>query len=422
VEELAASLDAIGGFESRPLIAVAISGGPDSLALMLLADRWARQRGGVAWGVHVDHGLRPESSREAAVVSGWLQAENIPHAVLRWTGVKPASGIQEAARNARYRLLAEWCRAQGCLHLLTAHHRDDQVETYLMRRRARSGSDGLAGMAQIREIDGCRLLRPLLAVPKARLAAFLVAECRPFLSDPSNTNPVFERARWRLSGCRADTGMVEASVEISDFGRGRVERERGLDRLLAASVTLHAAGFAIIDPALFGEADPDTVERLFGRVAGCVGGAPYPARRERLARLCDGLRTAAASARTLGGCRFVPWRGRILVLRELAAANRPMLLPTTNAALWDRRFVAAPGVVARGDLILGYLGADAPAVEKRDGNLPRLVHPVLPALRDPHGRLVAVPHLGFWRCAAAGLPRLSFRPVNPLSAAGFTVV
>src|SRR5271154_2169217 len=103
LDELATKLDALGGFEARPQVAVAVSGGPDSLALILLAERWARQRGGQAWALTVDHGLRPESAEEARTVAGWLANSAIPHDILVWTGDKPTSGIQEAAREARYR-------------------------------------------------------------------------------------------------------------------------------------------------------------------------------------------------------------------------------------------------------------------------------------------------------------------------------
>ncbi len=197
--QFAANLAAIGGFEAQPLIAVAVSGGPDSMALMLLADRWARARGGRAWGLTVDHGLRPESADEARIVGSWLGARAIPHDILLWVGPKPISGIQEAAREARYRLLAAWCRRRFCLHLLAAHHLEDQIETHLIRRSAGSGVDGLAGMSAVRELRGCRLVRPLLAVPRERLAALLASEGQPFLRDPSNLDPVFERARLRLA-------------------------------------------------------------------------------------------------------------------------------------------------------------------------------------------------------------------------------
>jgi tRNA(Ile)-lysidine synthase len=111
--ELDAALAAIGGFETRPLIAVAVSGGPDSLALTILADRWAREHGGELIALTVDHRLRRESAEEAQTVGSWLVARGIAHHVLVWTDPKPVTGIQEAARAARYRLLAAR-REQGC--------------------------------------------------------------------------------------------------------------------------------------------------------------------------------------------------------------------------------------------------------------------------------------------------------------------
>jgi len=419
VAELAALLEAIGSFEARPLIAVAVSGGPDSLALILLADRWARQRDGEAWALTVDHGLRPESAEEARTVAGWLAGRGISHETLVWAGTKPLSGFQEAAREARYRLLAQWCRAHGVLHLLTAHHREDQGETYLIRRRAGSGIDGLAGMSAVRELAGCRLVRPLLSVPRARLLALLAQESQPFLSDPSNLNPAFERARLRAAATPVDDNLAE----IWAYGRRRVEREAGLDQVLANAVSLHPAGFAAMDLPVLLDLPEDPAERLLGRVAACVGAARYPARRERLARLRAGLAARPDRARTLGGCRFVPWRGRLLVLRELAAASAPVRLEPGATLVWDRRFaVDLPAAAPRG-FWFGYLGQSGGGVatEERTGDLPRLIHPVLPAFWDEAG-LAAVPHLAYQRAGLAVLPGIFFRAASPLTLAGFTVV
>ncbi len=426
--ELAVSLAAIGGFETRPAVAVAVSGGPDSLALIVLADRWARQRGGQAWALTVDHGLRPESAEEARIVAGWLDARAIPHEILPWAGDKPASGIQEAAREARYRLLAGWCGRHGVLHLLTAHQREDQVETHLIRRRAGSGIDGLAGMSAVRELTGCRLIRPLLSVPRARLLALLAQEGQPFLRDPSNLNPTFERTRLRAAADAAGGALLDAATaELRACGHQRIERECVLDGLIARSAALHPAGFAALDPAAVAMADAESAERLLGRVAACVGGAHYPARRARLARLRTGLAAQPGRARTLGGCRFVPWRGHVLVLREPDAASAPVWLEPGACLVWDRRFAVELTPMATSGFTLGYLGGRAAAAVPRRAMdcerraLPRLLFPVLPALWDEEG-LAAVPHLFYRRGGVGALPGLCFRPANPLTRASFTVV
>jgi len=421
---LDAALTAIGGFEPRPLIAVAVSGGPDSMALALLAGRWARERAGEAWALIVDHGLRPESAAEAQTVAAWLAARHIPHAVLIWRGPKPATGIQEAARAARYRLLGEWCAARGCLHLLLAHHREDQAETVLIRRRAGSGIDGLAGMAAVRELPQIRFVRPFLGVAKARLAALLDAEGQEFLRDPSNRNPLFERSRLRMEmdGATVETAVAEARAN----GFARIARERDLAALLARAVALHPAGFAVIDPAPVAAAG-EVGERALGRIAAVVGGALYPPRRERLAQLRRAFGDMPMRARTLGGCRFVPWRGRVLALRETARAAPPLALAAGGSAVWDRRFAAKLPATAPAPVTVGQLGDAGVAALPRaaagggDDPLPRLLYPALPAVWDAAG-LAAVPHLSWRRTTAARLVDLTFRPAVSLFSIGFTVV
>ena len=414
---------ALGGFEPRPFIAVAVSGGPDSLALGILADRWARERGGRAVALTVDHGLRPGSADEAATVGYWLSTRGIAHAVLVWDGPKPTTGIQEAARAARYRLLAERCSAEGCLHLLTAHQREDQAETYLIRERAGSAGDGLAGIAAVRELAGLRLVRPLLGVSRARLAAFLEGERQPYLRDPSNRNPAFERVRVRAS---LDQAAIDRTVKAAAaYAERRIARERALAALLARAATLHPAGFAVVEPVQIGAAG-ELGERALGRVARAIGGGAYPLRRERLARLGVALAEMPARARTLGGCRLVPWRGRVLVLRETERAAAPLRLDPGVSALWDRRFRAVLPANASTPITLSYLGSEGVVRLCRhavtDNNpLPRLVYPALPALWDGDG-LAAVPHLGYRRLRSDTLPEIAFLPPEPLCGAGFTVV
>jgi tRNA(Ile)-lysidine synthase len=428
VAEFDALLGRLACFEGAPVVAVAVSGGPDSLALAILADRWARRRGGAICALTVDHGLRPESGAEIRRLGGWLAARAIRHETLVWDGAKPASGVQEAARAARYRLLARWCGEHGCLHLLTAHHRDDQAETHLIRRAAHSAADGLAGMSAIRELDNCRILRPLLAIGKARLIATLKAEDQPFITDPSNRDPAFARGRLRGGEGGGGPGEVDALLDaVAALGRGRAARERVADAVIANAATLHPAGFASIDPGPLLGAPPEIGERAIAAIVAALGGGRYPPRRRRTARLLRVLRGDARGGYTLGGCRFVAWRQRILVLREFAAAAEPVEVAPGASLLWDRRFAVVSPADAPCPVTLGYLGR-AGAAElwrrapgRRRAGLPPLLQPILPALWDELG-IAAVPHLGYRREGVSPLPKLAFRPVNSLSQAGFAVV
>src|SRR5262249_20106992 len=186
-----------GPFESRPHLAVAVSGGRDSMALALLVAAWAERRGGRVTAITVDHGLRPEAAAEARQVGRWLRAHGITHRTLRWrppAGALPG-GLQAAARAGRYAPPCGWGRPRGVLHLALAHQQEDQAETLLLRLARGSGLDGLAAMAPIAERMGVRLLRPLLSVPRARLRATLVAAPQPWIDDPSNENPAHARIR-----------------------------------------------------------------------------------------------------------------------------------------------------------------------------------------------------------------------------------
>jgi tRNA(Ile)-lysidine synthase len=425
--EFEAALTALARFEASPSLAVAVSGGPDSLALAILADRWAREQGGQVCALTIDHRLRPESGAEIKQLNMWLSARGIRHEVLVWSGPKPKSGIQEAARISRYRLLTGWCREHGCLHLLTAHQREDQIETHLIRRRARSGADGLAGMSAIRELDGCRLLRPLLGIGRERLIAFLAAERQPFITDPSNLDPAFERSRYRRGGVMPDPVAVTGWCElIGRYGTIRQAGQRDADALLGRYVSLHPAGFAVVDSKLLSAPSSELSERALSAVTVAIGGAVYPPRREQIARLRDRLGDAGAAGHTLGGCCFSRWRGRILVFRELARAAPPVRLTPGMSILWDRRFRLVVPPTVKPSLTVGYAGSpgaaqlDFPVLPPRDGKMPRLLFPILPVLWDEEG-VAAVPHLGYRRDGMRAMPQLSFQPINGLTQASFAV-
>ncbi|KIU52230.1 MULTISPECIES: tRNA lysidine(34) synthetase TilS [Bradyrhizobium] len=187
------------GLAAAPTLVLAVSGGPDSVALMWLAARWRRAlaKGPRLVAVTVDHGLRREAAREARDVKRLARSLDLPHHTLRWSGPKPGTGVPAAAREARYRLLAQAARKHGATHILTAHTRDDQAETLLMRLLRGSGVAGLSAMARETERDGILLTRPLLDVAKAQLIATLKRAGVGFADDPTNRDPAFTRPRLR---------------------------------------------------------------------------------------------------------------------------------------------------------------------------------------------------------------------------------
>lgn len=218
---------------------------------------------------------------------------------------------------------------------------------------------------------------------------------------------------------------VEGAIERTRaYGHRRIAREHLLDALIGRTVALHPAGLAAIDRSLLARAEADIAEMLLGRVAFCIGGGRYPPRRDRTARLRALLLTDPERPHTLGGCRFVPWRGQLMVLRELAAASPPQGIEPGSQLLWDRRFVVCSPEGAGGPFAVGYLGAQAAAALRLTGapvGLPRFVYPTLPALWDATG-IAAVPYINYVRGGIAALPTLDFRPADPLTRARFTVV
>src|SRR5690625_1527427 len=196
-EEFARSMAQLGPFEPRPLIACAVSGGADSLALLQLAVAWAAARDGEVIALTVDHGHRPEAADEARYVARAAERLGARHRTLVWRDAPPAGAIQAAARDARLRLLTDACREAGCLHLLLAHHQNDQLETFLLRLSRKSDLDGLAGMPPPRRFGGLRLLRPLRGGQKSRLEATLIAAGLDWIEDPSNRDLRHEPARLR---------------------------------------------------------------------------------------------------------------------------------------------------------------------------------------------------------------------------------
>jgi tRNA(Ile)-lysidine synthase len=325
---------------NHSILVLAISGGPDSTALLVIAARWrkALRRGPKLVAVTIDHGLRKEARQEAAAVARLARKLGVAHRTMRWIGRKPSTGLQEAARLARYRLLGKAARDAGARHVLTAHTLDDQAETVLIRLVRGSGIGGLAAMARIAPLPGgdgdISLIRPLLEVPKSRLLATLRKEGIAFADDPSNGDPRFTRVRMRgAMPALEDEGLDARRLALlaRRAGRANAAIETAVDTAAAALAPASwANGGAIVLPAVpFAELPPEVALRLLGRAVAHTGDEG-PVELGKLESLHEALTASSGTARfrrSLAGAVVTRANGRITVERApprrgRAASNR----------------------------------------------------------------------------------------------------
>ena len=324
--EKGGTTDLFAGLENTPLL-LAVSGGPDSFALMHLAARWA---GAPLHVATVDHGLRAESAAEAESVASAAKTLGLPHAILPWLGPKPRTRIQERAREARYALLAAHAQIIGARHILTAHHADDQAETVLFRLGRGSGIAGLAGMRRATPLaSGLTLVRPLLEKTKAELIAVCIAAGQSFVDDPSNHDAAYARGRLRAQGPTAR----KLGLDTSTLTRLAARMARADEALEAEAqrciglldVSSDEAGFAA-PLAPLAEAKLDILIRVLRHaIAGVAPEAKLP-RLDRLETLAtavaEALRTRTPYRGSLSGTCVTLGRDTMLTIVREAARRR----------------------------------------------------------------------------------------------------
>ncbi len=308
-------------WRDAPALVVAVSGGPDSMALLWLLARWRRalQDGPYLIAATVDHNLRPEAAKEAREVKRLAASLGIPHVTKRWTGAKPTTGLPAAARAVRYDLLAQVARKYKTPYVVTAHTQDDQAETVLMRLLRGSGLVGLKAMAAETARGELTIVRPLLMIPKARLIATLRRAKIDFADDPSNRDPTYTRPRLRaLLPALASEGFDAAN--LSRLASRMQRADDALDQMTesaARAVTLpDAAGF---DAALFAALPAEIRLRLLLRATAATGHDGYSdlGQMEALIAAIETAPLAAANGvrlrQTLAGALITLTKTRLIV-------------------------------------------------------------------------------------------------------------
>jgi len=322
-----------------PALVLAVSGGPDSTALLMLMARWrsALKRGPKLIAITVDHGLRRASAAEARAVKQLARRLGVPHRTVRWEGKKPATGLQEAARAARYRLLAAAAKSAKAGTVVTAHTLDDQAETVLLRMSRGSGLGGLGAMARESPLPAngtqeIMLVRPLLEIPKARLVATLARAKIAFAEDASNRDPRFTRARLR----QVMPALAREGLDARRLARlaGRLRRaeaaiETAVDDAVAALSRgpWSDRGPIVFDAEKFFRLPAEVALRLLGRAIARAG-EEGTVRLGKLETLYEALAGANASKtlrlrRTLGGALVTFTPMQLVIERAPARRRRP---------------------------------------------------------------------------------------------------
>ena len=312
------ALNLLGPFEPSVHLAVAVSGGADSMALCLLAQDWARARGGNITALTVDHALRPEAASEVLQVERWLHARDIA-CIRMQVKVAREGNLQANARDARYNALLAWCRAHHVLHLLIGHHAHDLAETSVLHQMRGDTSDGASGLAAVTRRAGVRILRPLLTLRKEVLMAYLQSQAQPWLEDPSNVSDAFARSRLRKT-----LAVEEALAEAKRAGRARHMREMQHAQDAGAVAVIFPEGYGVLKRECYTALPEIRATHLLANMIRCIGQKISRPRQHETLRLHARIHAQGAFRATLGKCRILADAEKITLLPEAVHSVRAL--------------------------------------------------------------------------------------------------
>jgi tRNA(Ile)-lysidine synthase len=371
------------------MIGVAVSGGSDSMALLDLIFRTCPDRLATVGVATVNHGLRAGAEAEARTVAAFCAARDIAHVVLHWNGSDSVGNVQNAAREARYRLLAGWAKDRGAGVVALGHTEDDQAETFLMRLSREAGVDGLSGMPAKFERHGVMFARPLLDIGRRRLRAYLQRQGIGWADDPSNDDAGYERVRVRHIlaalnplGIDAET-LCRVAGQIDAARRALVH----VTRITVRNAVTEDRGNLLIDVPRLNAQPADIRRRVILAAIKWITSSTYPPRRDDMERLMAAL--DGDMCQTLAGC-LIERRGNVIGMFRETNAVRDTVSATDR--IWDGRWrIDGPHDPALQVRALGEAIKDCP--EWRQSGLPRAALMASPAIWQGE-TLIAAPLAG----------------------------
>jgi tRNA(Ile)-lysidine synthase len=315
MKEQLSAFFSVAGIQPTANLAIAVSGGADSMALLLVAHAWAQENNSSVTALTVDHGLRAESAREAKTVAGMMRERGIAHHILTPAHTPAGNNTMQAARQWRYDALADYCSQNAITHCLLGHHQGDQLETVaLAHLRGRDTLDlsiersaGEAGMRAQRDYRGVQFLRPLLAVEKNTLTDYLSARNVAWIEDPTNADSQYARTRVRQQLADDPTLKAELLETLATRSAARDARDASLAEAEPRCITMNALGHPSLNLTVWKTLEPELRSLLLANLVRRVGGKPHRPRRHETLRLAEALCNEATGKRTLGHC-VIHWK------------------------------------------------------------------------------------------------------------------
>lgn len=333
-------------FLKNTKIAIGVSGGIDSLALLLLFNDWAKQNNSILYAITVDHKLRETSTQEASYINNICTNYNINHIILTWEGKKPISNIEAIAREKRYELIAEFCKENDIKYLLTGHHLEDQAETFFIRLFRGSGIDGLSCMQNEIIMNNLHIIRPFLHIHKYELKNYLEKNNIQWIEDESNNDEKFLRNKIRnfLNSFDNKEEITERiGFAVNDINKCKNFIQAKIEEVENKILDFSSFGICLINTSELLKIEEDLSLRLLAKTSMKISGNVYKPRLEKLKRLYDEIHNYYYNFENLKytfyGCVFQKYDdNRMVVYREYNAIENDINLEFNKEVIWDNRF------------------------------------------------------------------------------------
>ena len=382
-------------------IAVATSGGADSMCLLYLTQLWCNDHNLELTALIVDHKLRTESTAEAQEVANIIQDRSIKAKVLTWEGKKPEANIHHHARKARYKLLTDYCKREGIEKLLVAHNLQDQAETVLLRIYRGSGIDGIAGINRYIKFNGIEVIRPLLEVNRQQIEDTLKIAEWPWIEDPSNQNLKFDRVKVRQFIEKLPdkgTWLNRINLLASNARRAKDYLHQVTAEKLESCVEFNEFGYASLNLNEFLKLHEEIGLRVLVVIFKALSGKEFKPRLNNLEHLYYKIQSKGLFTVTLGNLKIKSKKSLIIFYRELYALEEKVALKAGITCVWDHRFQIK---LQNSGFFVGGLGQENwLKIRKSPGDYPLLpfveIYYTLLAIYDGKGNLVAAPHLNYY--------------------------